>query len=98
MPTTIRRVPGFMETAPTSKARERECEKILLACGPLSVLTYIVSTGGSVALQLAADHPTWSIALSWSVRHASWRRTHATVSASWSDTLLRATSDAPVSR
>jgi hypothetical protein len=72
--------------------------KILLACGPLSVLTYIVSTGGSVALQLAADHPTWSVALSWSVRHAGWRRTHATVSASWSDTLLRATSDAPVSR
>ena len=91
MPTTIRRVPGFMETAPTSKAREREC-------GPLSVLTYIVSTGGSVALQLAADHPTSSVALSWSVRHAGWRRRHATVSASWPGTLLRATLDAPVSR
>ena len=40
MSTTIQRVPDSMEAAPTSKARER-VRKILLACGPLSVLTYI---------------------------------------------------------
>jgi hypothetical protein len=40
MSTTIQRVPGSMEAAPTGKARER-VRKILLACGPLSVLTYI---------------------------------------------------------
>jgi hypothetical protein len=40
MSTTIQRVSGSMEAAPTGKARER-VRKILLACGPLSVLTYI---------------------------------------------------------
>jgi hypothetical protein len=40
MSTTIRRVLGSIGAASTSKARER-VRRILLACGPLSVLSYI---------------------------------------------------------
>jgi hypothetical protein len=40
MSTTIHEAPGPPLAAPTSKARER-VRKILLACGPLSALTYI---------------------------------------------------------
>jgi hypothetical protein len=40
MSTTIHEAPGLTLAAPTSKARER-MRKILLACGPLSALTYI---------------------------------------------------------
>jgi hypothetical protein len=40
MSTTIHEAPGPPRAASTSKARER-VRKILLACGPLSALTYI---------------------------------------------------------
>jgi pimeloyl-ACP methyl ester carboxylesterase len=64
--------------------------------GPIDVLG--VSTGGSVALQLAADHPDVVcrlVLVSSACRLAPHAR-HS--SASWPDTLLRVTFDAPASR
>jgi pimeloyl-ACP methyl ester carboxylesterase len=63
---------------------------------PIDVLG--VSTGGSVALQVAADHPEVVRRPVRSIRHAGWGRARAAVSASWPDTLLSGTSDAPGSR